>query len=163
MRNRWLRHIAAGLVSAILATAAPPKLATKKVLTLEAARTIAAAAEEFARKNNWKVSIAILDDGAHLVYFQRMDGLQIGSIGVAMRKAESAAKFKRPGKAFADRVVNQPQVMTLPGAFACEGGLPITVEGEVIGSIGVSGDATAEQDVMIARAGLEALARMLRE
>lgn len=158
MNCRWLGKLCLALACA---PAAQPQLITKKALSLDAARTVAAAAEALARKNNWSVTLAILDDGGHLLYFQRMDGVNIGAIEVCLRKAESAVKFKRPGKAFADRIPGQPQVMVIPGAFPFEGGLPIVADGEVIGGIGVSG-ATAEQDAMIAQAGLDALGKMLK-
>jgi uncharacterized protein GlcG (DUF336 family) len=158
MNCRWLGKLCLALACA---PAAQPQLITKKALSLDAARTVAAAAEALARKNNWSVTLAILDDGGHLLYFQRMDGVNIGAIEVCLRKAESAVKFKRPGKAFADRIPGQPQVMVIPGAFPFEGGLPIVAGGEVIGGIGVSG-ATAEQDAMIAQAGLDALGKMLK-
>ncbi|MCX6638635.1 MAG: heme-binding protein [Acidobacteria bacterium] len=161
MNCRRLGKLCLALACAFAAPAAQPQLITKKALSLDAAKTVAAAAEAFARKNNWSVTLAILDDGGHLLYFQRMDGVNIGAIEVCLRKAESAVKFKRPGKAFADRIPGQPQVMVIPGAFPFEGGLPIVADGEVIGGIGVSG-ATAEQDAMIAQAGLDALGRMLK-
>ena len=160
MNFRRLGKLCLALACTLTAPAAQPQLITKKALSLDAARTIAAAAEAFARKNNWSVTLAILDDGGHLLYFQRMDGVNIGAIEVCLRKAESAVKFKRPGKAFADRIPGQPQVMVIPGAFPFEGGLPIVAGGEVIGGIGVSG-ATAEQDAMIAQAGLDALEKLV--
>jgi glc operon protein GlcG len=160
MNCRWLGKLCLALAPMLAAPAAQPQLITKKALSLDAARTMAAAAEAFARKNNWSVTLAILDDGGHLLYFQRMDGVNIGAIEVGLRKAESAVKFKRAGKAFADRIPGQPQVMVIPGAFPFEGGLPIYAGAEVIGGIGVSG-ATAAQDAMIAQAGLDALAKLV--
>jgi uncharacterized protein GlcG (DUF336 family) len=121
---------------------------------------MAASAEEFAMKNGWKVAIAVLDDGGHLLYFQRMNGVSISAIEISMRKAESAAKFGRPGKAFTDRIAGEPHVMVLPGAFPFEGGLPIIHEGQVLGGIGVSG-VTAQQDAQIAQAALDAMARLV--
>lgn len=131
---------------------------TKKALSLDAAKKIAAAAEDFARKKDWRVAVAILDEGANLLYFQRMDGVQLGSIEVSMRKAESAVKFKRSSKTFSDAVATRPQIINLPGALAFEGGLPIVHLGEVIGAIGISG-MTSEQDGEIAQAALEAWAK----
>jgi uncharacterized protein GlcG (DUF336 family) len=161
--THWrLRQVCLALGCLLAAPAAGPQLATKKVLTLDAARTVAAAAEAFARRNNWSVALAILDDGGHLVYFQRMDGVNIGAIDVCMRKAESAVKYRRAGKAFADRIPGQPQVMVLPGAFPFEGGLPIVIDGEVIGGIGVSG-AAAEQDALIGQTGIDALVKSVRK
>ena len=160
MNCRWLGKLCLALACTLAAPAAQPQLITKKALSLDAARTMAAAAEAYARKNNWSVTLAILDDGGHLLYFQRMDGVNIGAIEVCLRKAESAVKFKRAGKVFAGRIAGEPQVMVIPGAFPFEGGLPIVAGGEVIGGIGVSG-ATAEQDAMIAQAGLDALEKLV--
>jgi glc operon protein GlcG len=138
-------------------------LPTKPVLTLKAARTMAEAAEDHARENGWNVCIAILDDGGHLVYFLRMDGTQAGSVLVAQKKAESAVAFKRSTKVFQEAVGGgRTALLALPGAIPLEGGLPITVDGHVIGAIGVSG-VTAEQDGLIGQAGLDALEKMLAD
>ncbi len=155
-------RILLSLAMASLAPAGAAELANKKALTLELVKAMAASAEEFAVKNSWKVAVAILDDGGHLLYFQRMDGVQISAIEIAMRKAESAAKFGRPGKAFTDRIPNEPHVMILPGAFPFEGGLPVIHEGQLLGGIGVSG-ATAQQDAMVAKAALDTLARLVKK
>ena len=136
------------------------QLATRKALTLDVAKQIAAAAEAEAKKNSWNVVIAIFDEGGNLIYLQRMDETQIGSIEVAQRKALSAIKFKRPTKAFEEALVGGRQaILSLPGAVPVEGGLPITHEGRVIGAIGVSG-VTSQQDGQIAKAGLDALAKI---
>lgn len=133
------------------------KLATKKALTLEAAKHIAAAAHEEARKNNWTMVISIVDDGGHLIYLERMDGTQIGSVVVAQEKALTAVRFKRPSKALEEAVAGgRIVVMTLPGATPVEGGTPIVVDGQLIGAIGVSGG-TSPQDGQVAAAGLAAL------
>ena len=135
-------------------------LATKKVLTLDAAKQIAAAAHEEARKNHWTMAICIVDDGAHLLYLERMDGTQIASVIVAQDKAATAVRFKRPTKALEEVVAGgRLVVMKLAGATPIEGGLPIVVEGEVIGGIGVSG-ATSPQDGQVAAAGLAVLKAM---
>lgn len=154
--------VAVLILSSFAAAAGGSQLATRKALTLDVVKAMALSAEEFARKNKWNVAIAILDDGAHLLYFQRMDGVTIGAIEVAMRKAGSAARFGRPGKAFADRIPGEPHVMILPGAFPFEGGMPIIHDGQLLGGIGVSG-ATAQQDAMVARAALDALARIVQK
>jgi uncharacterized protein GlcG (DUF336 family) len=136
------------------------QLATKKALTLSAARQIAAAAEAEAMKNKWNVVIAIVDDGGHLIYLERMDETQIGSVEIAQRKAQTAVRFKRPSKALEDAVAGgRHVVLALPGATPVEGGLPLIVEGRVIGAIGVSG-VTSQQDGQIAKAGLDALAKI---
>ena len=135
-------------------------LATKKVLTLDAAKQIAAAAHEDARKNHWTMAICIVDDGAHLLYLERMDGTQIASVIVAQDKASTAVRFKRPTKALEEAVAGgRFVVMKLAGATPIEGGLPIVVEGEVIGGIGVSG-ATSPEDGQVAAAGLAVLKAM---
>ncbi|MBM3725827.1 MAG: heme-binding protein [Acidobacteria bacterium] len=143
-----------------LATGAEAQLASKKSLTLGAAKQIAAAAEEEARKNNWNVVIVILDDGGNLVYLQKMDGTQIGSIAVAQAKAQSAISFKRPTKVFEDALVGGRQaILKLPGAIPVEGGIPLENGGTMIGAIGVSG-VTSQQDGQIAGAGAKAAAAM---
>jgi glc operon protein GlcG len=133
------------------------QLATKKVLTLEAAKQIAAAAQAEARKNNWTMVIAIVDDGGHLIYLERMDGTQVASVTVAQEKAACAILFKRPTKALEEAVAGgRIVVMKLAGSIPVEGGLPIVVDGQFIGAIGVSG-ATSPQDGQVAAAGLAAL------
>jgi uncharacterized protein GlcG (DUF336 family) len=124
------------------------------------AKGIAAAAEDHARKNNWNVVITVLDDGGNLIYLQRMDGTQIGSIQVAIDKAKSAILFKRPTKAFADVIAKGGNnLLVLSGASPIEGGLPLEYQGQFIGSIGVSG-VTSAQDGMIAQAGVDSLAKI---
>ncbi|MGC8792395.1 MAG: GlcG/HbpS family heme-binding protein [Bryobacteraceae bacterium] len=156
MRFRWRTCLPAFLLA--LAAAAQAPLAQRKALTLEAARKIAAAAEAEARRNNWRVVITVVDEGGYPVYLARMDGVQLASIEIALRKARSAALFRRPTKAFEDQLAGGRQaVLALPGALPFEGGLPIVVDGEVIGAIGVSGVAS-QQDGQIAKAGVDALA-----
>jgi uncharacterized protein GlcG (DUF336 family) len=150
------------LLSAVLLTSfmADAQLATKKALTLEAAKQIAAAAEAEAKKNNWTMVISVVDDGGHLLYLERMDGTQIGSVEVAQEKAATAVRFKRPTKALEDTVAGGRQVMLkLPGATPIEGGLPIMAGNELIGAIGVSGG-TSPQDGQVAAAGLAVAAKL---
>ena len=136
------------------------QLATKKVLTLDAAREIASAAQAEARNNGWNVVIAVVDDGGHLIYLERMDGTQVASVIVAQEKAACAIRFKRPTKALEDVVAGgRTVVMKLAGAVPVEGGLPIVIDGEFLGAIGVSG-VTSAQDGQVAAAGLAALARI---
>lgn len=158
-----MRQTAIVVVAALLMTTAAGAagLATQNVITLEVAKEVAAAAQSYAKKNNWKVNIAICDAAGNLMYFERRLGVQIGSIAVAMVKAESAAKFKRPTKAFAERVTSNPAITMIPGGFAIEGGLPLFWKGELLGSIGVSG-VTSQQDGMIAQAGVDALQDILK-
>jgi uncharacterized protein GlcG (DUF336 family) len=116
---------------------------------------MAAAAKQEAEKNNWKMVICVVDDGGHLIYLERMDGTQVASVQVAQDKAVSAARFKRPTKAFEEAVAGgRMVVMKLSGAIPVEGGVPIVVEGELIGAIGVSGG-TGAQDGQVAAAGVE--------
>lgn len=139
------------------------ELATRKAITLDIAKQLASAAEAEARKNNWNVVICVVDEGGHLIYLQRMDDTQVASVEIAPMKARTAALFKRPSKVFEDRVASGGQnVMSLPGVVASEGGLPITIDNRVIGAIGVSG-VTSAQDGQIAKAGLDALAGILRK
>ena len=136
---------------------ASAQLADKKVLTLEGAKKVAAAAEAEARKNNWNVVIAVVDDGGHLVYLQRIDGTQTGSIEVAIQKARTAQAFKRPTKVFEDAIAGgRNALIALHGALPLEGGLPIVVGGQLVGAIGVSGVKSTE-DGQIAKAGAESL------
>lgn len=142
------------------ASAMNAQLATKKTMTLEAAKQIAAAAESEARKNKWNVVIAIVDDGANLVFLQKMDETQIGSIEVAQEKARTAVKFKRASKVFEEAVKGGRQVvLKLPGALPIEGGLPLMIDGKVVGAIGVSG-VQSNEDGIIAAAGVETFNRM---
>lgn len=137
------------------------ELATRKGMTLAVAKKIAAAAEAEAAANKWNVVIAVLDEGGNLIYLQRMDGTQIGSVDVAIGKAASAFKFKRPTKAFEDALKGGRQaILRLPGALPVEGGVPITLDGQIIGAVGVSG-VQSHEDAQIAMAGINALPKIL--
>lgn len=137
-----------------------PTLSSKTVLTLSAAKFMANAAGNYLKSKNLTIALAILDDGGHLVHFERMDGVQIAGIDVAMRKVESALKYRRPSRAMAERAVKEPHVTALPGAFPFEGGLPVVYNGTVIGSIGVTG-ATAQEDAEVAQAAIDSLMKAL--
>jgi glc operon protein GlcG len=133
-------------------------LPERKKLTLEAARRIASAAEAEALRHEFTMCIAIVDDGGHLLCFERMDDTQLGSIEVAIAKARSALMFKRPTKALEDRLTGGwTPTLGLPGMVPVEGGLPLIVDDEIIGAIGISGG-SAQQDGQIAAAGLAILA-----
>ncbi|CAN5876790.1 heme-binding protein [soil metagenome] len=150
--------LAVALFALLLPGVAQAELAEKKVLTLSAARQVAAAGEAVAQQNQWNVVIAIVDDGGHLLYLQRMDDVQTASVEVAQQKARSAAAFRRPTKVFADRLSEGgTALMALPSMMPIEGGVPLVIEGRTIGAIGVSG-VTAQQDGIIAQAGVDALA-----
>ena len=137
------------------------QLPTKPILTLDVAKQVAVSAEAEAVKNGWPVAIAILDPAGQLVYFQKIDDTQIGSVEVAIAKARCAALFKRPSKAFADVVTGgNVGMMSLPGALPVEGGVPLFVEGEIVGAIGVSG-VMSHEDGAVAQAGADALAAIV--
>jgi uncharacterized protein GlcG (DUF336 family) len=161
MQTRLCFSLLVSMLGAITQVATAADLPTKKVLPLDTAKQIAAAAEKHARENKWNVCIAIVDDGGHLIYFQRIDGTQTGSVVVSQRKAQTAISFKRPSKTFEEGVTGgRNALLGLPGAVPLEGGIPLVVDGEMIGAIGVSG-VTAQQDGMIAQAGADALAAIV--
>jgi glc operon protein GlcG len=129
----------------------------KRILNLEEAKRVAAAAESEAARNQWPVVIAIVDDGGHLLYLQREWNVQIGSVEVAIAKARTASLFRRPTKSWEERLAEgRPGYVTMPGVIALEGGVPIVADGQVIGGIGVSGVKSSE-DAQIARAGAAVL------
>ena len=125
-----------------------------KKLTLSKAKKIAEAARVEADANGWPVVIAIVDDGGHLLYLERADGTQFGSVEIAIAKAKSAIAFRRPTKEWEKRIADgRLGVLALPGMIPVEGGLPIVLDGEMAGAIGVSG-VTSIQDGQIAAAGI---------
>jgi glc operon protein GlcG len=125
-------------------------------LTLDGAKAIAAAAEAFAVSRGWTVAIAVVDAAGGLILFYILDDTQPGSQEVALHKARSSARFKRPTKALEELIAAGRQaLLSLPGVTSVEGGLPITVDGRVIGAVGVSGMQSA-QDSQVAEAGLAA-------
>ncbi len=128
-----------------------------KIVSLDAAKTMAAAAEAEAHKQGWTVAIAVVDVTGGLILFHRLDDVQTGSLDVAIGKARTAARFKRSTRVFFDMVAKgNVGILSLSGAIPVPGGLPITVNGKVIGAIGVSG-MTSDQDEVVAQAGLDAL------
>ena len=137
----------------------PPQIAYGAPISLEQAKKAMAGAEAEATKNKWNVAIAVLDSGGHLVVLHRLDGTQLGSIDVAREKAYSAVLYRRPTKVFQDLVGQggaNLRLLRLSGASPLEGGIPIIVDGKLIGAIGVSG-VTSEQDAQVAKAGADAL------
>ncbi len=126
-------------------------------LSLEDAKRVAAAARAEAEKNGWAIVIAVVDDGGHLMYLERMDGAQKASSRIAEAKGRTAILFKRPTKAIEDNVLEGRTVMMgLPGAVPLEGGVPLVKDGQFLGGIGVSG-VQSFQDGIVARAGAVAL------
>ena len=127
-------------------------------ITLEAAKKAVAAAEAEAKKNNWWMAIAVVDTAGKLVAFERMDNTQMASIEIALGKATSANNLKRPTKVLQDALAAGGagvRFLALPGALPIEGGIPIVADGKIIGAIGVSGAASAE-DAVCATAGAAA-------
>ena len=128
-------------------------------INADAARKIAAAAVAEAKKNNWAMAVAVVDPAGYLVYFERMPDTQLGSVEVAQEKAKSAALFRRPTKVFQDAVAGGGvglRMLGLKGAVPVEGGIPIIVDGKIIGAVGASGG-TSDQDGKTAEAGAAAM------
>lgn len=135
------------------------ELPTRKMLTLAAARVAMDACEAAAARNGWKVVIAIVDDGGHVVLLQRLDGTQWSSVDTALGKARAAAGWKRPSRVLEEMVNNgRMSFLSVPGPFAfLQGALPIEAGGTVIGAIGVSGVKAADDEV-VAAAGVATFA-----
>lgn len=128
-----------------------------RALTLEAAKAMAAAAERFASERGWTIAVAVVDAAGGLILFHCIDDTQPGSQDIAVLKARTAARLHRPTKTLEDGVAGgRMGLLTLPDVVALEGGIPIRVQGQVIGAIGVSGMVSA-QDGEVAAAGLAAL------
>lgn len=139
-----------------LAATSHAQVIDKKVLSLTAAKKIAAAAEAEAKAKNARVVIAVVDDGGNLLVLQRLDDTQVASVDVGIGKARTAAIFRRPSRDFEEQVKNgRIAALALPGATPLQGGIPIAFDGKVIGAIGVSGE-TPAQDEEIALAGAAA-------
>jgi glc operon protein GlcG len=128
-------------------------------VSLEAAKRAAAVALAEARANQWTMAVAVVDTGGHLIYFEKMDGTQTGSVAVSLSKARSAALFKRPTKVFQDALAaggDGWRVLALEGAVPVEGGVPLMANGVCVGAIGLSGG-TSAQDGQCAAAGADAV------
>lgn len=126
-------------------------------LTLEAAKRLATAAEAEALTRGWTVAVAVVDPVGGLILFHALDGTQPASQDIAVLKARTAARFKRPTKALEDAVAaGRTALVTVPGVLALEGGVPVLAEGQVVGAVGVSGMSSAE-DGVIAAAAIAAL------
>jgi len=153
MKTALTSVIAVGLLLGPSAAKADDDFSGKKVLTLQAAAKAAAAAQAEATKRGATVVIAIVDDGGHLILLHRLDDTQVASVEVGIGKARTAAIFRRPSKDFEDQIRSgRLAALALPGATPLQGGLPITVDGKVVGAIGVSGN-TPQEDEDIAKAG----------
>ena len=133
-------------------------LPSKRVLTLEAAKRAAAAAEAEARRNNWAVAISVVDDGGQLMFFQRMDNAKLVATDISMRKARTAVYFQSETKPLEEEVTKGGRTALLPidGWMPLEGGIPLMSGGQLVGAIGVSG-VSGEQDAQCAKAGAATL------
>jgi glc operon protein GlcG len=157
--NRWLALAVVGIMgfaSGAFAQSPPPY---GLPISLDAAKKVAAAAIAEAKKNNWGVILVVTDGGGSLVYLERMDGVHNASVDVAIVKARSAAAYRRSTKDFADLLAQGGlgnRFLVLPHAMPVEGGLPIVIDGKLVGAIGVSG-VTAAQEGQIAAAGVNAV------
>jgi glc operon protein GlcG len=147
---------------AIVAVAAKAQLPTKQVLTLDAAKRIAAASEAEAKRRGATVVIAVVDDGGYLLVLERLDDTQVASVDVGIAKARTAAIFRRPSKVFEDQVKNgRVSALALPGAVALQGGVPIIIDGKVVGAVGVSGN-SPQEDEDIAKVGADYAAAAIK-
>jgi glc operon protein GlcG len=123
-------------------------------ISLGQATQVAAAAAAEATRRNWKEAIAIVDTAGELVYFERLDGCQSASVVISQAKAQAAVRYRRATKVFQTLVdAGHPSLLSLPGVVASEGGIPLVLDGKIIGAIGVSGG-TAPQDGVVANAGV---------
>jgi glc operon protein GlcG len=154
----------AGALALALLTAGPAPAQTVPPpygppIGIENARKVMAAAEAEASKNNWAVVIAIIDSGGHVVMMHRYDNVQLSSIEISQGKAKTALMFKRPTKVLDDAISSGGsglRFLSLKDIVPLEGGLPLVLDGKIVGAIGVSG-VLSSQDAQIARAGLDGL------
>src|SRR5947209_6898615 len=157
-------HLTKSLIALLVALSAASVFAQMAIpyglpVNVETAKKAAAAALAEARKNNWTMAVAIVDGNGDLVYYEKMDNTQLGSSQVSINKARSAARFKRPTKAFQDALAaggGGLRILGLEGAVPVEGGVPIIIDGKIVGAIGVSGD-TSDHDGVCANAGAAGL------
>jgi glc operon protein GlcG len=156
--------IAAGIAASLIAGGASAQMAQKKVLTLEGAKMVGAAAAAEARRNNAGGAIAVVDDGGHLLYLERLDGTFPAAAAVSIEKARTAATFRRPTNVFEDAVKNgRTSLVAVDVMLPLQGGVPIMMDGQVVGAVGVSGAASAQQDDDIAKLAAVALEGMAKK
>ena len=152
-----LRKTVLGLSLAVFAVAAAAQEQRPGYgpsINITAAKKVAVGVIAECQKNHWNVAVAIVDTHGFLVYFERMEDTQTASHDIAIMKARAAATYRRPTRVFADVIAKSgPAIMTLPGAIASPGGVPIFVVGKVIGAAGVSG-VTGDQDEQCSKAGI---------
>ena len=158
MLRSWVTKFLVALALAFCASNAIPQMMPNPYgppVSVDTAKKAAAAALAEARKNNWTMAVAVVDPAGDLVYYEKLDNTQLGSSQVSINKARSAARFKRPTKAFQDGLAAGGaglRILGLEGAVPVEGGIPIVLDGKIVGAIGVSGD-TSDHDGVCAQAG----------
>lgn len=153
-----MKSLPASLLSAflVMVPSLRAELPVKKVITLKVAKKIAAAAEAEANRRHLTAVIVVVDDGGHPLLLHRLDNTQVASVEVGIGKARTAAIFRRPSKDFEDQIKEgRVAALALPGATPLQGGIPIVVDGKVIGAIGVSGE-SPQEDEDVAKAGAAA-------
>src|SRR5438309_5078402 len=152
-----IRFIAAMLLLSSLASFAQAQTTEKKSLTIDGAKKVIAATVAYAKKNNAPGGvIAVVDEGGNLMALERLDGTFAAGANISIGKARTAVLFKRPTKAFEDIIKNgRTAMIALPDAYftPLQGGVPITIDGQIVGGVGVSGAASAQQDEELAMAG----------
>ena len=166
LNQKLVRRATGGMFVAGLLVIAPAQMLNAQAptpygapISLENAKKAAAPALAEAVKNHWNMAVAIVDPSGNLVYYEKMDDTQLGSANVAIDKARSAALFKRPTKVFQDALAAGGEglrLLKIQGAVPVEGGIPLVLEGKIVGAIGVSGGASA-QDGQCAKAGADAI------
>ena len=160
MSKRWLKSLL-GVVLALCAQGAMAQMPNPygANVTVDKAKIMAAAALAEARKHDWRMAVAIVDTGGYLVYYEKMENTQLGSATVAIDKARSAVLFKRPTKVFQDGLAGGGaglRLLRLEGAVPIDGGLPLLVDGKIVGAIGLSG-ANSDEDALCAIVGADTL------
>ncbi len=161
MTRPAFRSIAVALMlsfaSMAAASAAAAQVRTARLVAAEGAQRAIASALAEAKQQGWQVSIAVVDNSGDLVSFVRMDGASVASVDIAQAKARTAARMRRATRILDSTVsAGRAAILGLPGITPVEGGVPIVIDGEVIGAVGVSG-ATSAQDAQVARAGIAAV------
>ena len=157
-----MKHLTRILAGAVLVlatgTAARGQVMQKKTLNLEGARQVIAAAQAEAKKNNATGVVAVVDDGGNLIALERLDGTFAAGANISIGKARTAVLFKKPTKFFEDVIKNgRTAMVTVENFTPLQGGIPIFVDGQVVGGVGVSGASSAQQDEELAIAGAAAI------
>jgi glc operon protein GlcG len=152
--KRLFRILAGAVLVLATGTAARGQVMQKKTLNLEGAKRVIAAAQAEAKKSNATGVVAVVDDGGNLIALERLDGTFAAGANISIGKARTAVLFKKPTKFFEDVIKNgRTAMVTVENFTPLQGGIPILVDGQVVGGVGVSGAASAQQDEELAIAG----------